>query len=259
MNPAFLAGVAASFALFTLVWAWSVAKRDASVVDVFWGLGFVATAWAWHTARGSDHPRAWLVLAMVTLWGVRLAVHIGRRNHGRGEDPRYAAMRARSPRTFAWTSLVTVFALQAALLVVIALPVWAALQPVAPPLGPRDAVGVLVWWTGLLVEAVGDAQLAAFKAEPANRGRVMDRGLWSWTRHPNYFGESLLWWGVGIVALTSPAMAWTLAGPALLTFLLLRVSGVSLLERQMSERAGWREYAARTSAFVPWPPRGKPR
>lgn len=259
MSPAFAAGAVAAFALFTAAWAWSALRRDASVVDVFWGLGFVLTAWVWRAALESGHPRAWLVLAMVTLWGVRLAAHIGRRNHGRGEDPRYAAMRARSPRTFTATSLVTVFALQAALLLVIALPVWAALSPAAPPLGALDAAGALVWLAGFLFEAVGDAQLAAFKADPANRGRVMDRGLWRWTRHPNYFGEALLWWGIGLVALSVSGSAWTLAGPALLTFLLLRVSGVAMLERQMDARPGWREYAARTSAFVPWPPRAASR
>lgn len=253
-HPAFVAGAVAAFALFFAAWMLSAWRRDASVVDVFWGLGFVVTTWAWRGALEADHARAWLVTAMVTLWGVRLAVHIGRRNHGRGEDPRYAAMRARSPRTFTATSLVTVFALQAALLLVIALPVFAALRP-AGPLGLLDAAGLAVWLTGFLFEAVGDAQLAAFKADPANRGRVMDRGLWAWTRHPNYFGEALLWWGVGLVALATSGSAWSLVGPTLLTFLLLRVSGVTLLERQMSERPGWREYAERTPAFFPRPPR----
>jgi steroid 5-alpha reductase family enzyme len=249
-------GLATAVLLATLVWVVSLVRRDVSVVDVFWGLGFVALAWTWQLVFHATHARAVLVLALVTLWGVRLAAHIGARNHGRGEDPRYAAMRARSPRTFAWTSLVTVFWLQAALQWVVALPILAALrrpEPVA--LGALDLAGTALWALGFGFQAVGDAQLAAFKRDLAHRGRVMDRGLWSWTRHPNYFGEACMWWGLALLALSVPGSAWALASPVLITFLLLRVSGVSLLEQYMASRPGWREYAARTSAFVPWPPR----
>ncbi len=249
-------GLATAAGLATLVWIVSLVRRDVSIVDVFWGTGFVVLAWTWCAALQAEHPRAWLVLGLVTVWGVRLAVHIGRRNHGRGEDPRYAAMRARSPRTFAWTSLVTVFGLQAALMWVIALPLFAALRSPEPrALGAWDGAGVALWTLGFLFEAVGDAQLAAFKRDPANRGRVMDRGLWAWTRHPNYFGEACLWWGFGLVALAVPGSAWALVSPALVTALLLRVSGVTLLEQHMAARPGWAEYAARTSAFLPWPPK----
>ncbi len=249
-------GLAVTAGLATLVWIASLVRRDVSIVDVFWGAGFVVLAWAWRAALGAEHPRAWLMLALVTVWGARLALHIGRRNHGRGEDPRYAAMRARSPRTFAWTSLVTVFGLQAALLWVIALPIYAALRRPDPlALGPWDFAGAALWAVGFGFEAVGDAQLAAFQRDPANKGRVMDRGLWSWTRHPNYFGEACLWWGLGLIALAVPGSAWALVSPVLVTVLLLRVSGVNLLEQHMASRPGWKEYAARTSAFVPMPPR----
>lgn len=249
-------GLGAATALMTLVWAWSVRSRDASLVDRFWGPGFVLVAWAWFALMDADGPRAWVLCAMVTAWGARLGWHITRRNAGHGEDPRYAAMRARSPGSFPWTSLVTVFWLQAAILTFVALPLHAALGPGAPAaLQPLDFAGIALWLAGLVFEAVGDAQLAAFKRDPAHRGRVMDRGLWAWTRHPNYFGDATLWWGFGLFALATPGAWWTLAGPLLMTVLLVRVSGVSLLEQHLAARPGWAEYARRTSAFLPLPPR----
>lgn len=258
MSPvaAYFAGLGAAAALMTLVWAWSVRTRDASLVDRFWGPGFALVAWTWLALMGEGGPRAWVLCAMVTLWGLRLGWHITRRNSGHGEDPRYAAMRAGSPRTFPWTSLATVFWLQAVILAFVALPLHAALSPGAPAaLQPLDFAGIALWLAGLAFEAVGDAQLAAFKRDPANRGRVMDRGLWAWTRHPNYFGDATLWWGFGLFALATPGAWWTLAGPLLMTVLLVRVSGVSLLEKQMAARPGYAEYVRRTSAFFPLPPR----
>lgn len=259
MSPlgAFGAGLGAAAALMTLVWAWSLRARDVSLVDRFWGPGFAVVVWTWLALMEPPGPRAWVLCAMVTLWGLRLGWHIWRRNAGHGEDARYAAMRANSPRTFAWTSLVTVFWLQAAILAFVALPLHAALRPGAPAsLQPLDFAGIALWLAGLVFEAVGDAQLAAFKRDPANRGRVMDRGLWAWTRHPNYFGDATLWWGFGLFALATPGAWWTLAGPLLMTVLLLRVSGVSLLEKHMAARPGYAEYVRRTSAFFPRPPRG---
>lgn len=258
MSPvaAYFAGFGAAAGLMTLVWAWSVRARDVSLVDRFWGPGFVLAAWTWLALMGAEGPRAWVLCAMVSVWGLRLGWHITRRNAGHGEDARYAAMRANSPRTFAWTSLATVFWLQAAILAVVALPLHAALRPGAPAsLQPLDFAGIALWLVGIVFEAVGDAQLAAFKRDPANRGRVMDRGLWAWTRHPNYFGDATLWWGFGLFALATPGAWWTLAGPLLMTVLLLRVSGVSLLEKHMAARPGYAEYVRRTSAFFPLPPR----
>lgn len=251
-----VSGLLAGLAFMSLAWIVSVARRDVSVIDALWGPGFVLLAWTWHAAAHATGARAWIACLLVTVWGIRLAAHIALRNRGRGEDPRYAEMRARSPRTFAWTSLVTVFWLQAGLLWVIALPVYATQVARPRPLGPLDALGLLAWLVGFAFEAAGDAQLAAFTADPDNRGRVMDRGLWRFTRHPNYFGECCLWWGIGLMAQSSAGTVWALIGPALLTFLLLRVSGVTLLERQMLERhPAYRDYAARTSAFFPMPPR----
>lgn len=254
--PVALAGLAAAGATFALAWLVSFARRDASVADIFWGPGFVALAWAERAAAGAAGPRALAVLACVTLWGARLALHLAARARGRGEDARYAEMRARSPRTFAWTSLVTVFALQAALLVVIATPVHAAFAAPRAELGPAAWAGLALWAAGFAIEAIADAQLARFRAAAAPRGRVLDRGLWAWSRHPNYFGEAVQWWALALVAWPGPGGAWVLAGPVLVTFLLLRVSGVTLLERHLRERRpAYAAYAARTSAFVPWPPR----
>lgn len=256
-TPAYLAGGLIALAMTSLVWLASLRPRDASLIDRFWGPGFVLLAWSWSGLMGAGHPRALLVAALVSVWGLRLGWHITRRNRGHGEDPRYAAMRARAPATFAWTSLVTVFALQALLLTLVAAPLHAVMRPEAPhALVPLDVLALALWALGFAFETVGDAQLARFKRDPANRGRIMDRGLWAWTRHPNYFGDACLWLGFGVFALSTPWGWITLAGPLLMTVLLRRVSGVTLLESAMSTRPGYAEYVARTSAFLPRPPRG---
>lgn len=255
-TPAALTGLAAVSVLMTAVWLLSLAKRDASIVDVFWGLGFVLLAWGWTLPAEAATPRRWLVPALVTVWGVRLAVHIFLRGWGQGEDWRYRAMRRRWGAAFPWLSLPLVFWLQALLLWIVAWPILAAVTSPEPTGWTwLDAVGCLLFAVGFFFEVVGDRQLTRFKAEPANRGEVMDRGLWRWTRHPNYFGDAVLWWGLGCFALAVGA-GWTLAGPVLMTVLLLRVSGVTLLERGLEERRpAYREYKERTSAFVPWFPR----
>ena len=258
MSPAaaLWTGLLAAVTLTTLVWAASVRARDASLIDRWWGPGFVLLAWTWFGLMGAGGARAWTLCALVSAWGLRLGWHITRRNRGHGEDPRYAAMRATSPASFPWTSLVTVFWLQALILWFVALPLHAALAPGAPrELRPLDVAGIALWLAGFGFEAAGDAQLAAFKRDPANRGRVMDRGLWAWTRHPNSFGDATLWWGFGLFALSTPGAWWTLCGPLLMTVLLVRVSGASLLEKHLAARPGYAEYMRRTSAFFPLPPR----
>lgn len=241
-----------------LLWSVSLRLRDASIVDMFWGTGFVLATWTAALVAGSaglERPRAALALAAVTLWGLRLSVHLVARNAGHGEDRRYQAMRAAHGDRFPIVSLFTVFLLQGVLVVVISLPLQAAVTAPPGPLGPLDALGILLFATGFLFEAVGDWQLRRFKADPANRGKVMDRGLWSTTRHPNYFGDALLWWGFGLLGAAAGA-PWTLLAPAIMTFLLMRVSGVTLLERDIGERRpGYRAYVERTSAFFPWFPR----
>jgi steroid 5-alpha reductase family enzyme len=249
------AGVAGG--MMFLLWLASIPLRDASIVDPFWGFGFVLVAWAAGLAGdGGASPWTWVLVGLTTVWGLRLSIHLGRRNLGHGEDFRYAEMRRKRER-FWLSSLWIVFGLQAALLWLISLPLQLAHAPLADG---RSAVlgllGVAVWAVGLFFEAVGDAQLARFKADPANRGKVLDTGLWRYTRHPNYFGDACVWWGLWLVALAAGAPWWTAVGPLVMTIFLRRVSGVTLLERSLRERRpGYEDYVRRTSPFFPRPPR----
>ena len=252
-----LAGLGAVLTALTLVWVLSVKRRDASIVDVCWGLGFVALAWLYCGLSPTLTPRSWLIAALITLWGTRLSLHIFRRNHGRGEDPRYQAMRASHGAAFWWRSLFTVFWLQGTILWFVALPVLVAVRAAEPDaLTGVDALGGVLFLIGFGCEVVGDHQLARFKAEPANRGRVLDRGLWRYTRHPNYFGDATLWWGVYAIACATPYGWLTVLSPALMSLLLMRVSGVTLLEDGLkATKPDYRAYIAQTPAFFPWFPR----
>jgi len=255
MHPVMLASGAVATGAMVALWALSVRLRDASVVDVFWGPGFAAIAWTSLLVAGPS-GRGLLLASLATAWGLRLGVHLARRRRGHGEDRRYGAMRAARGSRFALISFFTVFLLQAALMWTVSLPIQAgAALGSGEPLGTLDAAGVAVFAVGLWFEAAADAQLARFLADPGSRGRVIQTGLWRYTRHPNYFGDSLVWWGLGLASLATGAW-WALLGPALMTVLLLRVSGVTLLEQTIGERRpGYAEYASRTSAFFPWPPR----
>ena len=250
-------GLALVAGLMALLWIVSLVLRDASIVDGFWGLGFVLLAWFYLLRGDSDAPRQLLVVSAVTVWGLRLSVYIAWRNRGRSEDFRYRAMRERHGPRFAWVSLFSVFLLQALILWIVSAPLFQALQATAPRTsGWLDSVATLLFCAGFLFETVGDWQLARFRADPANRGRVLDRGLWRYTRHPNYFGDALVWWGLTGLALATPGSWWVVVSPLLMTFLLRRVSGVALLEQRMHEsKPGFKEYVERTNAFVPWFPR----
>ena len=225
-----------------------------SVVDIAWGLAFVAIAVTAGLAGSGTPWRRGLLVVLVGVWGLRLAWHIGSRQRGHGEDPRYTElMRGQGFGTAVWK----VFGLQAVLAWVVSAPViGGATTSVRWPW--LVWVGVVLWAVGLGFEAIGDAQLAAFKRDP-QRGRIMDRGLWGWTRHPNYFGDACMWWGLWlVVGLSSGPLVGlaTIIGPVLMTHLLRNVSGAALLERTMRERPGWDEYAARVPMFFPRPPRG---
>jgi steroid 5-alpha reductase family enzyme len=250
-------GVACS--AMALLWLASLALRDASIVDAWWGPGFALLAWTDAAATGM-HPRSVLLAGLLSLWGLRLATHLLWRSRGQPEDPRYAAMRRHHGRRFPWVSLFTVFALQGVLQVAVGLPIAVVAARPGPALGALDVFGAALFAAGLLVETVADLQLARFTADPTSAGRVMDRGLWAWTRHPNYFGDCVAWWGVFAVALAAPGGWASLPGPALMTFLLVRVSGVALLERSIGKRRpGYAEYATRVPSFFPRPPRQRPR
>jgi steroid 5-alpha reductase family enzyme len=251
LEPILLASSAIAACVFVL-WLISVRIRDASIADIWWGPGFAVIAWVAALHTHPDPTRYGLVTVVMTLWALRLSIFMARRNLGHGEDRRYQAMRGDSPH-FWWTSLFKVFVLQGALQVVVALPVFAAAES-QHPVNLWDVLGVALALTGVVTEAVADHQLTRFKADPDNQGQVMNHGLWGYSRHPNYFGNALLWVGMGIVGIASGGPWWSLAGPALMIFLLLKVSGVSMLESTITERRpAYKQYIQDVSAFVPWP------
>ena len=256
-GDAMLAAAIAIAALMLVTWLVSLALKNASIVDIVWGFGFVVVAWVVRLTGTENGLRQNLIVVLVTVWGLRLAGYLFRRNHGKPEDYRYRAMRKRWGPRFPLISVVTVFALQGVLMWVVSLPVQLAQTRPGTGIGVFSVFGVAVWAIGLTFEAVGDAQLARFKADPANEGVVMDRGLWRYTRHPNYFGDACAWWGIGLVALDAGGVAWWgVVGPVVMTVLLLKVSGVALLERSLHKRKpAYAAYAARTSAFFPRPPK----
>lgn len=243
--------------MMTAVWVLSLAKRDASIIDIFWGLGFVLVAWIYFWMTDASTARRPLLLVLVNLWGLRLSAYILWRNRGRGEDYRYREMRERHPESFPWRSLFTVFWLQAILLWAISMPLFQAFRAEAPaPLTWLDYLGLGVFVVGFVFEAGGDWQLARFKSDPANAGKVLDRGLWRYTRHPNYFGDALVWWGFFLISAATPGSLWTVYSPIVMTVLLMRVSGAALLEKRLKElKPAYREYIEKTNAFFPWFPR----
>jgi steroid 5-alpha reductase family enzyme len=242
-------------ALMASAWLLSVRLRDASVADVAWGLGFVLIAWTTFAIADGATARKVLVVSLATLWGLRLAGYLGWRKLGEEEDFRYQEMRRRYGRRFPFLSLFLVFGLQGLGMWAVSLPLQAAQVPDSPQgLTALDIVGVAVWALGFFFETVGDLQLARFRAEPSNRGRVMDRGLWRYTRHPNYFGDFCVWWGLYAIALATGEAWWSVAGPVVMSCVLLKVSGMPVLEDHLSRhREGYRDYVRRTSPFFPWP------
>lgn len=242
--------------LFFLLWIASVILRDASIADCFWGIAFLIIASATSSATEGFETRARLVVVLTAIWGLRLSFHIMMRNLGAPEDHRYRRMRKRWGADFPLASLPAVFGLQAVIAWVVSLPLQAAISAVFPNhLTPLDVLAIIVWTAGFLFEAVADLQLARFKSNPANTGTVMTHGLWRYTRHPNYFGDAVVWWGLWLFAAATGAW-WTAIGPALMTFLLLRVSGVKMLEEHLRRtKPGFEAYRRRTSSFLPLPPR----
>ncbi|MEV4947332.1 DUF1295 domain-containing protein [Streptomyces sp. NPDC053755] len=259
LNLAVAAGLALAVMLGTF--AVALAKGMHRIVDVAWGVAFAAvalTTWLLSAGYGDDGRRLAVTLA-TCVWGLRLAFHIARRGRGHGEDPRYARMLSQAPGDPRVYALRKVYLLQGCLVWLVSLPVQAAAY-LPQDLGLLGSLGLLVWATGFVFEAVGDHQLARFTSDPAHRGRIMDRGLWSWTRHPNYFGDFLVWWGLYLTACaTWQTAALTLVSPVVMSALLVWGSGKRLLEAHMAGRPGFAEYAARTSGFFPRPPRKTPR
>lgn len=255
-------------AAILLLWRAAVMIRDVSFIDAFWAFGMVLLAWGTWWQVGAEAAHAKLLLGLTSLWGLRLTVHLGVRWAKHGEDPRYAKILAHTmgKRKWGWakTTLIMVFLTQAPLLFITCLPaqigIWASAA------GPAQGVGILGWigaaaaLAGIAFESLGDAQLDAFRKNPANKGEVLDTGLWRYTRHPNYFGDALAWWGIWLIVADlgwAPAFA-SVVGPVFLTFTLTKWSGKALLEKGLHKtRPDYADYALRTSGFIPWPPKTK--
>ncbi len=235
-----------------LLWLISVRMKDASIADIWWGTGFAVIAWTTWITSVEPTFRLTLITVIMTVWGIRLSTYLARRNLGHGEDRRYQAMRGDSPH-FWWMSLFKVFFLQGGLQIVVALPVFAAAAS-QTSLNVWDVVGTVIAFIGIVIEALADLQLKQFKENTQNQGQVMDTGLWGYSRHPNYFGNAVLWLGVGVVGLSAGGPLWSFAGPAIMWFLLLKVSGVSMLESTITDRRpAYNQYIQEVSAFIPWP------
>lgn len=245
--------------LMALLWLVSLTLKNASIVDIFWGAGFVITVWVafWLTPEGFA-ARKWLLSALVTIWGLRLSLFILARNWGKPEDFRYQAWRKEAGAAWWWRSFFKVFLLQGVILWIVATPLLVAQFSAQPDhLTWLDYLAIPLWLIGFFFEAVGDWQLARFKANPANKGQVLRTGVWRYTRHPNYFGDATQWWAYYLLAASAGGW-WAIFSPILMTTLLLRVSGVTLLEKTLKEeKPGYKEYAETTSEFIPWFPRKK--
>jgi steroid 5-alpha reductase family enzyme len=242
-----------------LLWLLSLRIRDVSIIDIFWGPGIAGVVDIAAILSQASGPRVSAALFLVNLWAVRLAAHIFARRSSPevgGEDHRYAAMRRQYGPRWWWWSLVQVFLLQAILIWFIAAPLVAAVLSGRGTMGLMDYLGIAIAACAFITEALADFQLARFRADPANNGKVMDRGLWSWSRHPNYFGEAMMWWGFFLIGYSASHAWWLALSPLVVTFLLLKVSGVSLMEEKIEDRRpAYADYKRRVSAFIPMPPK----
>jgi steroid 5-alpha reductase family enzyme len=249
---AYLLALALIATLGVLAWGVSLKLRDVSIVDSLWSLMFVLAAVAYSLSTSQPGPRAWLVLLLVAVWALRLSAYITWRNWGEGEDYRYQEIRKNNEPNFEVKSLFIVFGLQGLLASIVSLPLMAAING-QTALGVLDVLGVLLWAVGFLFEAGGDYQLARFRSNPANKGQVLDTGFWRYTRHPNYFGDFCIWWGFFVLALAAGGW-WSVLSPLLMSVLLLKVSGVAMLEKTIKERRPrYSDYLQSTNAFFPGP------
>ncbi len=251
---------AAILGMMIVLWVISLILSNSSIVDIFWGAGFVITAWIYFALAVDGAPaRKWLIVTLVTVWGLRLSLYILWRNWGKAEDFRYQAWREQAGPKWWWYSFIKVFLLQGLLMWIISAPLLAAQISTAPAqLIWLDYLAMVVWGLGFFFEAVGDWQLARFKARPENKGRLLTSGVWRYTRHPNYFGDAAQWWAFYLVALAAGGW-WAIFSPIIMSYFLRAVSGVTMLEKTLKNtKPGYKEYMETTNAFIPWFPR-KPR
>lgn len=249
----FLTLILILFVYMSLWFVFSLIKKRNDVADVAWGLGFVLMTWASFFLSGDSGVRGLLVGLLVSIWGLRLAWHIHARNKGKAEDYRYLAWRKEWGKWFYIRSYFQVYLLQGMFLFLIVMPVLLINKQAGTPLGLLDFIGVAIWLLGFYFEVVGDAQLARFIKDPANKGKIMQSGLWAYTRHPNYFGEVTQWWGIWLIALSVTNGIFAIIGPLTITFLILKVSGIPMLEKKMQENPEFAEYKRKVSVFIPLP------
>lgn len=252
----YLLSLAVILSLMTLLWLISILIKNVSIVDIFWGFGFVVAGAVYYLLTDGNEFRKNLLMAMVTLWGLRLSIYLAWRNHGKGEDFRYRKFRKDyGENRYWWISFFQTFLLQGILMWLISAPLLGAQYYQGNGPGTLDFIGIFFWITGFVFETGGDLQLARFKADPANKGKVLNRGFWRYTRHPNYFGDAAVWSGFGLLCLSAGGY-WQILGSVLMTVLIIKVSGVALLEKTLKEtRPEYREYIEKTSAFIPWFPK----
>jgi steroid 5-alpha reductase family enzyme len=248
--------IGASIVVFAMIMLWiiSLIIENSSIIDFFWGLGFVIFTWYFVLIAGKlNVPANQILLAMVTIWGLRLSIHIFIRNYGKGEDFRYRKWREENGKRWWYISLFKVFLLQAFILLLIASPLaFSAYNAVNPDISIIFYIGVAMWGIGFVFESVGDYQLKKFKSSPQNRGKILNTGLWHYTRHPNYFGDATIWWGYYLFALSRGGW-WTIYSPIVMSFFLIKVSGVSMLEKTLRQtKPGYEEYIKNTNGFFPW-------
>ena len=244
-------------AMMVGLWLLSLLIKDSSIVDIFWGLGFVITAWVYFFLTPDGFlTRKLLIVSLTMIWGLRLSIHILLRNWGHGEDFRYQKWRQESGKNWWWYSFIKVFFLQGMLMWIISIPLLAAqISPTPDRLIWLDFLAVIVWGIGFFFEAVGDWQLSKFRADPGNKGKLLNTGVWRYTRHPNYFGDAAQWWGFYLIAAAAGGY-WTIFSPVLMTLLLRNVSGVAMLEKTLKDtKPRYKEYVETTNAFIPWLPR----
>jgi len=244
-------------ALVTLLWIWSIFIKNVSIVDIFWGFGFVVVNAFYVFISGELNARKILILTLVTIWGLRLTIHLAWRNIGKGEDFRYQEFRrSYGPERYWWFSFFQVFLLQGALIMIVSLPLLGISSSTSTgDLNALDYIGILVWLVGFTFEAGGDYQLARFKSNISNKGKVLQTGFWKYTRHPNYFGDAAVWWAYAIFSVAAGSY-WQIVGSIVMTVLIIKVSGVSLLERTLKDtKPQYKDYIQKTNSFFPWFPK----
>lgn len=252
----YLIGLAFIMSMMTILWLISVRIKNVSIVDLFWGLGFVLAGWVYFLNTDGFGARKIIIMTLVTIWGLRLSIYLAWRNHGKGEDFRYRKFRKDyGEDRYWWISFFQTFLLQGILMWLISAPILGAQFYPGKEISILDFAGIIVWIIGFTFEAGGDMQLARFKANPANKGKVLDTGFWHYTRHPNYFGDAAAWFGYGLICLAAGSY-WPVLGSVLMTALIIKVSGVALLEKTLNDtKPGYKEYVEKTSAFIPWIPK----